>query len=38
MTWRDALEFLAVHSAYHLGKIVLLRQLIGAWPPPRASA
>lgn len=35
MTWRDALEFLAVHSAYHLGRIVLLRQLLGAWPPAR---
>jgi uncharacterized damage-inducible protein DinB len=35
MTWRDALEFLAVHSAYHLGRIVLLRQLLGLWPPPR---
>lgn len=34
LTWRDSLEFLAVHTAYHLGKIVLLRQLLGAWPPP----
>ena len=34
-TWRDSLEFLAVHSAYHLGRVVLLRQLLGAWPPPR---
>lgn len=24
---------LAVHNAYHLGKIVTLRQLMGAWPP-----
>ena len=30
---RDAAEFLAVHSAYHLGRVVLLRQLLGAWPP-----
>lgn len=36
MTWRDALEFLAVHSAYHFGRIVLLRQLLGAWPPAPA--
>ncbi len=36
-TWRDSLEFLAVHSAYHFGRIVLLRQLLGAWPPPRAQ-
>ncbi len=38
LTWRDALEFLAVHTAYHMGRIVLLRQLIGAWPPGRAAA
>jgi hypothetical protein len=30
----DALNSLAVHNAYHLGKIVALRQSIGAWPPP----
>lgn len=24
-----------LHNAYHLGQIVLLRQLLGAWPPPR---
>lgn len=35
LTWRDAAEFLAVHSAYHLGRVVLLRQLLGAWPPAR---
>ena len=33
-TWRNALESLAVHSAYHMGKIVLLRQLLGIWSPP----
>ncbi|WP_164473426.1 DinB family protein [Deinococcus psychrotolerans] len=32
-TWRNALEQLAVHNAYHLGKIVLLRQLLGCWTP-----
>jgi hypothetical protein len=32
-TLADALHSLAVHNAYHLGKIVGLRQLIGAWPP-----
>ena len=30
----ERLESLAVHNAYHLGKIVALRQVIGAWPPP----
>lgn len=33
-TWRHALECLAEHNAYHLGKIVLLRQLLGVWTPP----
>lgn len=33
--WRvaDVLSSLAVHDAYHLGKIVALRQMLGAWPP-----
>jgi hypothetical protein len=30
----DRLESLAVHNAYHLGKIAALRQAIRAWPPP----
>ena len=34
VTWADELHGLAVHNAYHLGKIVALRQMIGAWPPP----
>ncbi len=28
----DILSGLAVHTAYHLGKIVALRQVLGAWP------
>ncbi len=34
--WRvtDVLASLAVHDAYHMGKIVALRQMLGAWPPP----
>ncbi len=32
-TWRNALEQLAVHNAYHMGKIVLLRQFLGCWKP-----
>lgn len=35
LTLADDLESLAVHNAYHLGKIVALRQMIGAWPPPQ---
>lgn len=34
MTVREQLESLGAHSAYHLGRIVLLRQLLGSWPPP----
>lgn len=34
MTVREQLESLAAHNAYHLGRIVLLRQMLGSWPPP----
>ena len=34
MTVRDQLVSLAAHNAYHLGRVVLLRQMMGAWPPP----
>jgi hypothetical protein len=33
VTMRDVLLSLSVHTAYHLGKIVALRQFIGAWEP-----
>lgn len=33
MSVREQLESLAAHNAYHLGRIVLLRQLLGLWPP-----
>ena len=33
VTLAEALHSLAVHNAYHFGKIVALRQQIGAWPP-----
>ena len=36
MTMADELYSVAVHNAYHLGKIVALRQRIGAWPPAAA--
>jgi uncharacterized damage-inducible protein DinB len=32
-TMEDVLHSLAVHNTYHLGKIVALRQMMGAWPP-----
>jgi len=37
VTMADELNCVAVHNAYHLGKIVALRQRIGAWPPTSAS-
>lgn len=33
----DALTHLALHNAHHLGQVILLRQLHGAWPPPAGS-
>jgi len=33
-TIREQIEGEATHNAYHLGRVVLLRQLFGAWPPP----
>ena len=34
MSVREQLESLGAHNAYHFGRIVLLRQLQGLWPPP----
>jgi uncharacterized damage-inducible protein DinB len=33
----DALIHVATHNAHHLGQVILLRQLIQAWPPPAGS-
>jgi len=37
LTMGEELNCLAVHNAYHLGKVVALRQRIGAWPPKEAT-
>jgi uncharacterized damage-inducible protein DinB len=37
VTMGDELLCVAVHNAYHLGKIVALRQRLGAWPPKAAA-
>lgn len=37
VTLADELNSVAVHNAYHFGKIVALRQRIGAWPPKAAT-
>lgn len=36
-TVADALAHAAIHQAHHLGQVVLLRQMLGAWPPPAGS-
>jgi uncharacterized damage-inducible protein DinB len=33
----DALLHIAQHNAHHLGQVVLLRQMMGQWPPPAGS-
>jgi uncharacterized damage-inducible protein DinB len=30
----EVLQSLIGHNSYHLGQVVLLRQLLGSWPPP----
>jgi uncharacterized damage-inducible protein DinB len=30
----DRIRWTAMHNAYHYGQIVLLRRMLGAWPPP----
>jgi uncharacterized damage-inducible protein DinB len=34
MSVQDQLLSLAAHNSYHLGRIVLLRQMMDLWPPP----
>lgn len=36
-TVRDAIEHMAAHNGHHLGQIILLRQMLGTWPPPFGS-
>ena len=33
-TVREQLESIVVHNAYHFGRMVFLRQVMGLWPPP----
>ena len=30
----EMLHGIASHNSYHVGQVVLVRQLLGAWPPP----
>ena len=36
-TVRDAIVHMAQHNSYHLGQVVMLRQLMQLWPPPSGS-
>jgi uncharacterized damage-inducible protein DinB len=36
-TVRDALVHVANHNAHHLGQVIILRQVMGLWPPPSGS-
>jgi len=36
-TVRDALVHVASHNSHHLGQVIILRQLMGSWPPPSGS-
>ena len=36
-TTADAVTHIAIHNAHHLGQIITLRQIMGAWPPPQGS-
>jgi uncharacterized damage-inducible protein DinB len=33
----EVLYQLAAHNSYHIGQIVVLRQALGAWPPPQGG-
>jgi uncharacterized damage-inducible protein DinB len=34
MTRLEMLHIIGSHTSYHAGQVTLLRQLLGAWPPP----
>jgi uncharacterized damage-inducible protein DinB len=36
-TVREAIVHVAQHNAHHLGQIIVLRQMMGRWPPPSGS-
>jgi hypothetical protein len=36
-TYIEELLLAADHAAYHVGQLVLIRRLLGAWPAPRAA-
>jgi len=34
MTRLEMLQIIGSHNSYHAGQVVMLRQMLGAWPPP----
>ena len=36
-TVRDVVVHVAQHNSHHLGQVIVLRQLMGLWPPPSGS-
>lgn len=34
---RQAIIHVSNHTAHHLGQVIVLRQLLGSWPPPAGS-
>ena len=36
-TIADVLVHVATHNSHHLGQVVVIRQILGAWPPPAGS-
>jgi uncharacterized damage-inducible protein DinB len=36
-TVEEVVVHVANHNAHHIGQIVLLRQMLGAWPPPAGA-
>ena len=36
-TIRDGIFHTAQHSAHHLGQVIVMRQMMGLWPPPSGS-
>ena len=34
MTRLEMLHIIGAHTSYHVGEVVLMRQMQGAWPPP----
>jgi len=33
----EALVHVSTHNGHHLGQVIVLRQMLGAWPPPAGS-